>query len=337
MNQAMADQVRQRYAAFAANEAHDVSPLYEALAEALIRHDELVAFIASLPEAKQQPNLLFAAVRHVCGTPEGPEHFVQLLKQHQARIHSVMFARQTQTNEPARCATLVPLLASLPQPLALLEVGASAGLCLLPDRYGYDYGHQRLLPDTDGETAIPVFSCQTNDPTRTHAVLPNIVWRLGIDLNPIDLTDTDDVAWLETLVWPGQKQRATQLRAAIAVAQAARPTVVQGNLLHDLPLYAAEAPAHATLVVFHSAVLAYLHLSDRARFASTVRDIGAVWISNESPRVLPTIADKLTIEAPRNRFLLALDGEPVAFTGPHGQSIHWLMRNMSNATHTPSW
>jgi hypothetical protein len=325
MNQTMADRVRQRYAAFAANEAHEVSPLYEAFAEALIRHDELVAFIASLPEAKQQPNLLFAAVRHVCGTPDGPEHFVQLLQQHQARIRTVMLTRQTQTNEPARCATLVPLLASLPQPLALLEVGASAGLCLLPDRYGYDYGHQRLLPDTDGETAIPVFACHTNDPTRTPAALPEIVWRMGIDLNPIDLTDTDDAAWLETLVWPGQESRAAQLRAAIALAQAECPTVVQGNLLHDLPRYAAEAPAHATLVIFHTAVLAYLPLlSDRNRFASTVRDIGAVWISNEAPRVLPTISAKLTIEAPRNRFLLALDGEPVAFTRPHGQSIHWL-------------
>ena len=50
-----------------------------------------------------------------------------------------MLERRTQTNEPARCALMLPLLAALPQPLALLEVGASAGLCLLPDRYGYDY------------------------------------------------------------------------------------------------------------------------------------------------------------------------------------------------------
>ena len=167
MNPTVADQVRRLYLSFAVNEARHVSPLYEALAEALVQHNELVAFIASLPEAKRQPNLLFAAVRHVCGAPEGPEHFVRLLQQHQTHIRSVMLARQTQTNEPARCATLVPLLTSLPQPLALLEVGASAGLCLLPDRYGYDYGHQRLLPDTNGEAPIPVFPCETNDETRT--------------------------------------------------------------------------------------------------------------------------------------------------------------------------
>ncbi len=70
-----------------------------------------------------------------------------------------MTTRSTQTSEPGRCATLLLLLARLPQPLALLEVGASAGLCLLPDRYGYDYQvagrHQRLIPsDASAETSI---------------------------------------------------------------------------------------------------------------------------------------------------------------------------------------
>lgn len=324
-DQTVADRVRQLYTSFASNEARHISPLYEALAEAVVRSDELVQFIASLPEGKRQPNLVFAAVRHTCGTPEGPEHFVQFVRQHEAHIRSVILARNTQTNEPARCATLVPLLAALPQPLALIEVGASAGLCLLPDRYGYDYGHKRVLPDFEGAVPIPIFPCETNDETRIPSALPEVRWRLGMDLNPIDLRDADEVAWLETLVWPGQERRADRLRTAIAVAQADLPTIVQGNLLQDLPRYAAEAPGDATLVVFHTAVLAYLSAqSDRDRFASIVRETGAVWISNEAPRVLPHIAAKLPIEAPYNRFLLALDGEPVAFTGPHGQSIHWL-------------
>ena len=67
-----------------------------------------------------------------------------------------MLARRTQTNEAGRCATLLPVLARLPQPLALLEVGASAGLCLLPDRYGYDYGVSQLAPPVGGCTGLPL-------------------------------------------------------------------------------------------------------------------------------------------------------------------------------------
>jgi hypothetical protein len=62
-------------------------------------------------------------------------------------LRPVMLERSTQTNEPARCAALLPLLVlvRLPQPLALLEVGATARLCLLPDFYAYDYGKGILV------------------------------------------------------------------------------------------------------------------------------------------------------------------------------------------------
>jgi hypothetical protein len=55
-----------------------------------------------------------------------------------------------------------------------------------------------------------------------------------------------------------------------------------------------------------------------------VSDLGAVWISNEAPQVFPTIAAKLNDAPPQNRFLLAVNEEPVAITEPHGQSIDWL-------------
>ena len=61
-------------------------------------------------------------------------------------LRAVMLARSTQTNEHGRCAALLPVLAGLPEPLALLEVGASAGLCLLPDFYAYDMVGLLWLP-----------------------------------------------------------------------------------------------------------------------------------------------------------------------------------------------
>jgi hypothetical protein len=317
-------ELRSRYRRFADHEAHGVSPLYEALARAVAGSDALLAFVASLPEAKQQPNLVFAAVRHLYGTPRDALHFAELVAEHAAPVRDVVVARSTQTNEPGRCAVLLPVLARLPQPLALLEVGASAGLCLLPDLYAYDYGRARLRPeDYDGYDA-PVFPCRANDATPLPERMPRVVWRWGLDLNPLDVSDPDEAAWLQTLVWPGQEPRAERLRGAMHVARRHRPTVVKGDLVHDLRALAATAPRNATLVVFHSAVLAYVAADDRARFVDAVRGLDAVWISNESPAVVPEIAVKLDVIPPDDRFLLAVDGEPVAFTGPHGQSIEWI-------------
>jgi hypothetical protein len=313
--------VRRRYVEWANNEAHGVSPLYEALARGVAESDALLAFVASLPGPKQQPNLLFAAVRHLYGTPADARRLEDLVVRHPDAVRDVILARRTQTNEPGRCATLLPVLARLPQPLALLEVGASAGLCLLPDLYAYDYGRARLAPDA---ADAPVFPCAANDATPLPDRLPAVAWRAGLDLNPLDVRDPDAAAWLETLVWPGQEPRAERLRAAMEVARRHPPRVEPGDLLRDLPALAAQAPADATLVIFHTAVLSYVAPPGRRRFADIVRGLDAVWISNESPGVFPSIAAKLGFEPPDNRALLAVDGEPVALTGFHGQSIDWL-------------
>jgi hypothetical protein len=279
-------------------------------------------FLAGLPDEKRQPNLLFAALRHVCGTPDDWPTLRALLHEQAAAIRAAMLARRTQTNEAGRCATLLPLLARLPQPLALLEVGASAGLCLLPDRYGYDYGERRLSPLA---ASAPVFPCRVGPGTPLPEVHPRVDWRLGVDLHPVDVADVEDRAWLEALVWPEQSDRLHRLRAAIEVARRDPPRIVQGDLLTDLPTWARQAPDDATLVVFHSAALGYVaNPALREAFVRTVREIGAVWVSNEAPGVFPCIRGRLARPGPRGAFLLSCDGVPLAWTDPHGGWIEWI-------------
>ena len=312
----MSDAIARRFQRFAEIEARDRSPLYEALARGVASDPDILTFLAELPTAKQQPNLLLAAVRFVCGLQTSPSDFHAALLACKDAGREEMLRRRTQTNEPGRCAVLLPVLARLPGPLALIEVGASAGLCLFPDRYGYEYeGHTPFGPE-------PRFPCRADAATPVPTAHPSIAWRAGLDLNPLDVRDADDMAWLETLVWPDQSSRAARLRAAIVIARDDPPRIVTGNLLTSLPALAAEAPADATLVVFHTAVLAYVADPDaRASFIRTVRDLDGVWISNETPRIFPE-----AVSGPAGAFLLSVNGEPTAWTDPHGAWIDWIAK-----------
>jgi hypothetical protein len=317
----MSEQVAQMYRRFA-DEARGRSQLYVDLALRVAEDRELLAWLAPLPRPKQQPNLLLGAVKLLCGSPSGWDEFRACVDSRRDEVLATIMARRTQTNEPARCATLLPLLARLPPPLALLEVGASAGLCLVPDRYAYDYGGHRIEPVEPVGVEPPLFECRASPTTPLPDRGLEVVWRAGLDLAPVDVADADDVAWLEALVWPGEGDRLRLLRAALAVARADPPRVVAGDLRADLAALAAEAPPDATLVVFHTAVLAYVgDGAERARFAETVRELGAVWVAQEGPRVL---LDEDTGDPwPEGHFVLTCDGRQVAWVDPHGTSIDW--------------
>jgi hypothetical protein len=282
------------YVEFATLEARGVSPAYERLALAVAHDDEVLALVDTLPPGKRQPNLLFGVVRLLGGPVEDPDAFHDFTVATWTAIEPEIRARVTQTNEAGRCAVLLPVLATLPQPLALLEVGASAGLCLYPDRYGYRYG----------------------DP-------PEVVWRAGLDLNPLDVTDPADVGWLDALIWPEHAHRRARLRAAAAVAASDPPLLVRGDLVDDLPALAARAPVEATLVVFHTSVLYQVSPARRAAFVDVVRALPGHWIANESPRVLGY--DGLPDPPWESAYhVLTLDQTPLAWCRPHGQEMIWL-------------
>ena len=204
--------VTRTYREFARLEAHGRSPAYEALAEAAAGDRVILHFLTTLPPQKRQPNLLFAAARYLLGAPAGIAQLRTLVSQSSAELSQQMLARRTQTNEPARCTALVPALAQLPPPLALLEVGASAGLTLLADRYSYDYGGHRIA---GRDPQAPTLRCAPRGPVPLPAQLPQVTWRAGLDINPLDVGNDDDVRWLNCLLWPGEGDREQRLAAAM--------------------------------------------------------------------------------------------------------------------------
>lgn len=243
-----------------------------------------------------------------------PDAFREYVVTNWPAIETETRVRTTQTNEAGRCAVLLPVLAALPQPLALLEVGASAGLCLYPDRYAYRYGDAVL------GAGGPLLECAATGiapPDR----LPEVVWRAGIDLNPLDVTDPADVAWLDALIWPEHTHRRARLRAAAAIAAADPPLLVRGDLVDDLPALATRAPAGATLVVFHTSVLYQVPEPRRQAFAATVRTLPGRWLANDVP--LPPVSSVPAPPDDASYNMLALDGRPLAWTRSHGQSMTW--------------
>ncbi len=324
----LADQYRE----FAAQAAD--SPCFSSWAMAVADDPEVLDWLTSLPRIKQQPNLVFAAARWSGVAAPGPYAGLRaaLLEDTSegGRVRATILARSTQTNEVGRLATLAPALAML-QPdertpgLSLLEVGASAGLCLFPDRWAYRWStaHGDVTLGTGRELA-----CRVRGPAPLPRRPVRVAHRGGIDLDPLDVRDDDAMRWLEMLVWPEHDDRRRQLAAAVDVARDDPPHIVQGDLLHDLPRLVAAAGEHGPVVVLHSAVIAYLDDEGRGQFDVIIRDLVATgacrWISNESANVLPSVtATGPPVPPGHQTFVMGVDGRAVAWTQGHGRSMRW--------------
>lgn len=319
------------YRTFGELEARGSSPLLEEWALGVAEDAEVQALIERLPAAKRQANLVFASAR-AAGVPLAPyatarASFLDLWPQ----IEAIALTHATQTNEAARCAVLLPSLAAIEGPVALLEVGSSAGLCLYPDRYSYRYrdgvgdGGEVLDPAAGPSTVLLECALSGQAPP---ARLPEVVWRAGIDLNPLDPSDPSTLAWLDALIWPEHEARRQRLRAAAAIAAAEPAMIVRGDINANLLAVIEQAPQDATLVVFHSAVMMYLSTADRAAFRELVAGVDATWISNEDWMVFPDIAEQVTRttteEGLAGQFVVAVDGRPIALTVPHAQTYRAL-------------
>lgn len=151
--------------------------------------------------------------------------------------------------------------------------------------------------------------------------VPQVAWRAGVDLNPLDREDPGTAAWLEALVWPEHEHRRRRLTAALRLASAAGVRVERGNLLDCLPGLVAQAPPGVTPVVFHSAALAYLTADERAVAAAAITGSGARWISFEGRGVVTLDRDLPEPVTPDTLFVAALDRVPSALASGHGDTM----------------
>ena len=291
------------FRAFGRRAAGPDSPLYAQVCELIADSPELLAVANTATE--KTPNILLAAIHDellrdpdhalaayyptVGGSEPGPglaEALTAFCRERAECLAPLLATRRTQTNETARCAALLPAFAAVAdeRPLALIEIGASAGLNLLWDRYAYDYGRS-----TAGAPASPLtIACELVGPHVPPLDPPPVSWRVGLDLSPLDASDPGDARWLRACLWPDQPARHERLEAALAIARAHPVEVRRGDALSELPGLIAEAPEDALVCVFHTAVLAYFEREQIDALATLLEAVerDVAWIGGEASGIL---------------------------------------------------
>ncbi|WP_168714075.1 DUF2332 domain-containing protein [Streptomyces sp. A1136] len=290
-------QLAETFRRFADQQCAGLSPLYATLSHAVARSNDLLDLAARTRPGQPAPNLLLGGIHHILRRgvqhPLAPyftghehldaDHADSLLadfcRRHRARIERIISTRSVQTNEPGRCAVLLPAFAALQQQLdersiRIVDVGASAGLNLLWNRYTYDYGGQRLtLPDSDPAT---VLACDIRGGTPPLSIdAARFVRPVGIELHPVDVTDTEATEWLVSLTWPEQTARMRTLNAALALASRTPPTILAGPAEEHLADVVAETPIDQHLVFVFSWSIYQIFGSPggRDRLAATLADL----------------------------------------------------------------
>ncbi|WP_147917550.1 DUF2332 domain-containing protein [Ruania zhangjianzhongii] len=314
------------YRRWADHEAHGSSPTYERLCHAVADSPATLAFLHTLPRTQRQPNLLLGALRWFEAPVADPAAALAFLASHTDQVRDLMLRRATQTNEAARCAVLLPALALLREPLVVLELGASAGLCLLLDAWSYQWTDESGTVRRVGSGAVRL-SAQVSGGVPLPAAVPAIAARLGLDAHPVDVTDPDERRWLECLVWPEHTDRAERLRHALDRAAATPPPVQQGLFPQDVPAAVATLrrfEPEATVVVMHSAAAAYLDPAGRRELATTLDELGVHRLGLEGPQVSADLGVQGVPASAEGRFVLSLDGRALGSAHPHGRDLRWL-------------
>jgi hypothetical protein len=332
---------------FAGEAKRGNSPLYEHLSLGIGGDDRLKAIAARARKGQPPANLILAAVHYLLlegaaheladhypsvrpnASPKGAAFpaFRDFCLQHESALIGLIESRVTNTNEVARSTALYPafdfLARETGEVLHLVEIGPSSGFNLNWDRYRYRYGrgaetvlergqagaHLTLDAQLRGEATPPL-----------SPRLPSVATRLGLELNPVDLTRREDRQWLKALIWPELGARFARFDAAVKTALEHPARIWSGDALELLPTaLEQELPPSGIAVVFHSYVTYQFSDAMRQRLeeiltaASLKRPLYRVsveWDGGHYPLIV-------------GRYDGARDKRTIALCDPHGAWLEW--------------
>ncbi|MFI9149700.1 DUF2332 domain-containing protein [Streptomyces sp. NPDC053367] len=299
------------YRRFGEVDAAGVSPLYERVAVALSESGEALRAIEAAPARRRRPALILAALHDLALAGRAPalasayaaedgdaaaRAAIDTLLGTTGAVVDLAARRRTRTDETGRCAVLYPAVAEVARrvgarTVGLIDVGCSAGLNLTVDRVGIAYGNGQLL----GDPSSPVRTeCAVVGGRRVpEQVFPGVVARVGVDADPVDVTDAEEARWLRACLPPDRPELLARLEAETALLAADPPVLLRGDVVQLLPDALTRVPEDALPVVTTTWALSALAPESRLRFlrrldeAATGRPVA--WVSAEGVGVAPGI------------------------------------------------
>ncbi|WP_299939326.1 DUF2332 family protein [uncultured Nitratireductor sp.] len=253
------------------------------------------------------------------------------IARHDARLCTTLDSAP-QTNEIARSAMLLPGFLTIARetglPLDLREIGSSAGLNLLFDRFHYCYGESIW-----GDAASPVKLAP-----EVRGAAPDLSGRLeiasreGSDIAPIDVALESERLRLTSYVWADQAARLERLVAAISLADGASLSLEKADAADFVEAAFAMRKPDRVLVLFHSIMWQYLPFETQSRIEGALEKAGRAggapiaWLRMEpSDMKEPFARVSLTLWPEGTRRDLArcdFHGRWIEWIGPDPRTVH---------------
>ena len=348
-----ASTLAQVYRRFSEVEAAGTSPLYERVALALSESEEALRAIEAAPARKRQPKVILAALHDLALAGRAPAlaaayaagdgeaaaaAAIDALLRMTGSVVAIAARRLPNANETGHCAVLYPAIAEAARrvgasAVGLIDVCCSAALNLNVDRVGIVYGNGQSLGDRS--SPVQLSSAIVGGRPLPARPVPEVVARVGIDLDPVDVTDAEDARWLRACLWPDQREQMARLEAEIGLAAALPPLLLQGDAVEVLSDAIARVPEYALPVVITTWALSRLPLESRLRFLHRLDEAAAgravAWVSLEGVGVAPAIPTLGDRRASGHSILglavfdsSALHAEAVGRCWSQGRWLEWL-------------
>ncbi|MBM6648746.1 DUF2332 domain-containing protein [Bacillus sp. RIT 809] len=293
------EQVVNLFRDFSVNECKGSSPLYEYLSIKISEDEEVLTLAFNAQPGQPIPNLLLGAVHYLL--LKGKEHslkkyyqslvenadinfenafyqFKDFCRVYREEIISLLQTKLVQTNEVRRCAYLYPsfcyIFNKVNKPLALIEIGTSAGLQLFWDQYRYSYGTDEVYGNINSNVNLTSEIRGENVPHfLKHS--PPVLERIGLDLHVNNLNDEEDYLWLRALIWPEHKARLELFDQAASLVKNESVRLIEGDGVELLPSIIEQISEDAVICIFHTHVANQIPKQVKHALEKQIKEIGA--------------------------------------------------------------